>query len=69
MDESGDIHFRVTDTGIGIPRNMVDKITEDFIQGNRIIDVYIRKLKKKLYTFDSQIESLQGRGYILRKTL
>ncbi len=35
MDESGDIHFRVTDTGIGIPRNMVDKITEDFIQGQQ----------------------------------
>jgi len=35
MDGSKDIHFRITDTGIGIPAEMVEKITEDFIQGQQ----------------------------------
>lgn len=35
MDEFQDVYFRVTDTGIGIPGEMVDKITEDFIQGQQ----------------------------------
>lgn len=49
-------------------RNIYERVWEDeFIQGNRIIDVYIRKLKNKLSTFDNYIESLQGRGYILRE--
>ena len=49
-------------------RNIYERVWEDeFIQGNRIIDVYIRKLKNKLLTFDNYIESLQGRGYILRE--
>lgn len=57
--------------GVALSRmNIYERVWEDeFIQGNRIIDVYIRKLKKKLSTFDNHIESLQGRGYILRETL
>ncbi|UUV17608.1 response regulator [Fusobacteria bacterium ZRK30] len=35
IDESKDIYFKVTDTGIGIPQEMVEKITEDFIQGQQ----------------------------------
>jgi len=35
ISESKDIYFRVTDTGIGIPEEMVEKITEDFIQGQQ----------------------------------
>lgn len=35
INESKEISFRVTDTGIGIPEEMVEKITEDFIQGQQ----------------------------------
>lgn len=35
MDGSQNIYFRVTDTGIGIPEEMVEKITDDFIQGQQ----------------------------------
>lgn len=61
--------FLAKNRGVALARrNIYERVWEDeFIQGNRIIDVYIRKLKNKLSTFDNHIESLQGRGYILRE--
>ncbi|UUV17609.1 response regulator transcription factor [Fusobacteria bacterium ZRK30] len=61
--------FLAKNRGVALSRrNIYERVWEDeFIQGNRIIDVYIRKLKNKLSTFDNHIESLQGRGYILRE--
>ena len=35
VGQSGKIHFKVTDTGIGIPEEMLGRITEDFIQGQQ----------------------------------
>lgn len=35
VDEGGEILFRVRDTGIGIPEEMLDRIAEDFIQGQQ----------------------------------
>lgn len=35
VDEGGRIDFKVTDTGIGIPGEMLGRITEDFIQGQQ----------------------------------
>lgn len=35
LGESEDIIFKVVDTGIGIPEEMVEKITEDFVQGQQ----------------------------------
>ncbi len=60
--------FLAKNRGVALSRmNIYERVWEDeFIPGNRIIDVYIRKLKNKLSTFDNHIESLQGRGYILR---
>lgn len=63
--------FLAENRGVALSRRKIyERVWEDeFIQGNRIIDVYIRKLKNKLSTFDGHIESLQGRGYILRETV
>ena len=36
--ESGDVVFRVKDTGMGIPREMLGKIFEAFIQGDQSLD-------------------------------
>ncbi len=61
--------FLAKNRGVALSRmNIYERVWGDeFIPGNRIIDVYIRKLKNKLSTFDNHIESLQGRGYILRE--
>lgn len=63
--------FLAKNRGIALSRMKIyEKVWEDdFISGNRIIDVYIRKLKNRLSTFDRHIESLQGRGYILKNDL
>lgn len=61
--------FLVKNRGVALSRmNIYESVWEDeFTPGNRIIDVYIRKLKNKISTFHNHIESLQGRGYILRE--
>lgn len=60
--------FLAENRGVALSRRRIYEVVweDEFIQGNRIIDVYIRKLKNKIPTFDSHIESLQGRGYILK---
>ena len=60
--------FLAKNRGVALSRmNIYEKVWKDeFVQGNRIIDVYIRKLKNKIFTFDNHIKSLQGRGYILK---
>ena len=60
--------FLAENRGVALSRMKIYEMVwrDEFIQGNRIIDVYIRKLKNKISTFENHIESLQGRGYILR---
>lgn len=60
--------FLAENRGVALSRMKIYEMVwrDEFIQGNRIIDVYIRKLKNKISTFGDHIESLQGRGYILR---
>ncbi len=60
--------YFVQNRGIALTRERIyEAVWEDeFVSGNRIIDVYIRKLKNKVDAFGEYIESLQGTGYILK---
>ena len=65
------VHFRVSDTGIGIPEDKKDYIFETFTQaradisrkyGGTGLGLAITKKLLKLYNAEIELESLEGRG-------
>ena len=71
VDGDGRIDFKVTDTGIGIPEEMLERITDDFIQGQQGhsreyegTGLGLAITSRFLFLMDSklEVESSVGRG-------
>lgn len=60
--------YLIKNKGISLSREMIYKNVweDDFVKGNRTVDVYVRRLKDKIGCLEDAIESQNGFGYRLR---
>ncbi len=60
--------YFIKNKGISLSRELIYKNVweDDFVKGNRTVDVYVRRLKDKIGYLEDAIESQSGFGYRLK---